>query len=151
MPLPLLPILAVTALGGAGYAAHKRAKSRKLNKKHQQVFDKAYQTLKPPDQLRKLAAAFRKSGHKHHAKLLEQRAALREMTPEQKAHNKLIIRKAFSSKNPGAIRNVARTFKKMGALGTYHNLMRQADRVEKALGIKRAAHKRRPPALHSSV
>lgn len=126
--IPLIPLL---LLSGGGYLGHREYKRRKaLTPERKDVFAKAMNTEDAtPSYLRSLADAFEAEGLGKEAKLLRQRAALKEAPPEVKAKRRAIFSKAMQSTNPDAILAVAKAHEKIGATGAAEALKAQADAV----------------------
>jgi len=126
--IPLIPALLAS---GAGWLGWKEWKSRKaFTPERRAVFDKAMNTVDAtPSYLRQLADAFDKEGLAKQAKLLRQRAALKEAPPEVKARRREVFVKAMQSVDPDAILAVARAHEKIGATGAAEALKEQAEAV----------------------
>lgn len=127
--IPLVPVL-LAAGGWFGLKEYRRHKA--LTPERQAVFTEAMNASDPkvtPEYLRTLAVAFAKEGLDKEAKLLNQRAALKEAPAEVKAARREVFLKAMQSTNPDAILEVARAHEKLGATGAAEQLRAQAEAV----------------------
>ena len=121
----VVPLVAVTAL--AGLAAWKIRKRGKVTPERQKIYTAAMNRLLEPEKLRDLADAFQKVGLVGHANMLRKRADLREMPAETKIARREVFKKAMSSTNKDAIRQVANVFESEGAIGAAADLRKYAD------------------------
>ena len=127
--IPLIPAL-VAAGGWFGFKEYRRHKA--LTPERKAVFQSAMNASDPsvtPEYLRSLALAFAKEGLDKEAKLLNQRAALKEAPADVKAARREVFLKAMQSTNPDAILDVARAHEKVGATGAAEQLREQAEAV----------------------
>lgn len=127
----MIPLIPALLAGGAAWFGHRAYKRRKaLTPERKAVFDKAINTEDAtPTYLRSLADAFEAEGLTKEAKLLRQRAALKEAPPEIKAKRREIFTKAMQSTNVDAILEVAKAHEKIGATGAAEALKQQAEAV----------------------
>jgi hypothetical protein len=127
----MIPLIPALLLGGGSWFGWKELKRRKaLTPERKAVFEKAINTEDAtPTYLRSLADAFQAEGLVKEAKLLRQRAALKEAPPEVKAKRREIFAKAMQSTNPDAILEVARAHEQIGATGAAEALKAQAEAV----------------------
>jgi len=131
--LPLLP-LAVVLLGGGAYYSTVKKESPihgKITQERALVFETALNEVKDPKKLKTLAESFRKEGLNVQADLLEKRAKLRELPQKVKDERRAVFRKAMSSTNPNAVKQVASVYEKEGATGAANALRKYADSISK--------------------
>jgi hypothetical protein len=81
------------------------------------IYDTAINTIKDPDQLRKLAGAFASAGLTAQATMLSLRADNAEASPEVKAARKEAFRRGMESKDINGIIALADAFESQGAPG----------------------------------
>ena len=127
--IPLVPVL-LAAGGWFGLKEYRRHKA--LTPERQAVFQNAMNAADPSvtsTYLRNLATVFAQAGLDKEAKLLTQRAALKDAPPEVKAARRDVFLKAMQSTNPDAILDVARAHEKEGATGAAEQLRAQAEAV----------------------
>lgn len=129
----VIPVIVIITTGAAWYKA--RHLKRKMTPEQLRVYQGALEGLKDPVSLRTLAAAFRKEGYKSEAKLLEQRAALRELPKDVKEKRREIYKKALNHKDPTVVIQIAVAFEGEGATGAAEQLKRYADGLRKAAQI----------------
>jgi hypothetical protein len=128
----LFPLLLLATGGWFGHKAYKRYTA--LTPAREEAFRMAMNAENAdPARLRALAAAFEKVGLDKQAKLLRQRAALKEAPPEVKAKRQALFQSALNSKDPDAILKIAAVFEENGATGAAENLRMHAESV-KAVG-----------------
>jgi hypothetical protein len=93
------------------------------------IYDTAINTVKDPDQLRKLAGAFASAGLTAEAHMLSLRADNAEAPPEVKAARKEAFRQGMESANIPAIIVLAEAFEAQGAPGAALALREHAAEV----------------------
>lgn len=133
----LIPVIIVGLVGLGTYRALRRPQIVGMTAQRVQIYQAALSTLKDPAKLRVLAQAFEDAGCLAEARILKQRAALRELPKEVRLQRRDIISRAFKSSNIEAVRKVAAAFAEQGAVGAAANLNRYADSlVEQAELLK---------------
>jgi hypothetical protein len=95
--------------------------------KRRQIYESALVTLKQPEKLRSLAAAFEGEGLIAEADLLRKRASIKELPKSKREERRAIFRRAIQSSNIPAIRAVADEFRAAGCTGAAANLYAHAD------------------------
>ena len=123
----LVPVLIVSTVGLAVYKAMKRPEKVGMTAPRMRVYQAALVTLKDPEALRKLAQAYEDEGCVAEARLLRQRAALRELPVDVKAQRRAVFSRAIMSPNIEGVRKVAAAFAGEGATGAARHLRRHAD------------------------
>lgn len=127
--IPFLPALLIGTGGWFGWKKYQHSKA--LTPERLAVFTKAMNTEDAtPQYLRDLANAFAGYGLDKEAKLLNQRAALKEAPPEVKARRREVFIKAMQSTDVDKILAVARAHEQIGATGAAEKLREQADAVK---------------------
>jgi hypothetical protein len=126
--LPLLVIGALTAAaGGGGVAVHRRFFRKKtMNAEQQQLYQNALATLADSTKLRQLAEIFRKEGFRDEAKMLEQRASLRDLPEDVKKGRREAFRKTMQQTDPAVVNQMADLYEKEGAWGSAQALRKYA-------------------------
>lgn len=122
MPLPLIPLFIGSLLVGGGAAAHRHIKRRAFTPQRKQIYETAMQSCRDPVKLRQLAESFRSQGLTAQAKMLEKRAALREVPKDMAEARKVVFKAALQSKDPAAVLKVAQAHEQVGALGAAQRL-----------------------------
>lgn len=130
--LPILVPLGILGLAGLAYWKSTE-KKRGMTPERELVLNTALSVPVDSTKLRELAAAFKQEGLAPQGELLEKRAALRELPPETKEARKEVFQTAMGSKNPDAIKEVAKAFEREGATGAAATLNQYA------AGLARAA------------
>lgn len=136
-PIGALVGAGVGYLGGRRYSVvHGMTPQRKA------IFEEALKSMADPVKLRKLADEFEKEGLKEEATLLRNRAALRELPPEQKAARKDAFHKMMSvgsKDNPvtpdkiAQLEKAAATFHAQGATGNAARIREHVAALKKLL------------------
>jgi len=121
-------------VGGLSLVAARKVKARKnaLTEKRKETFERAMVSSNddmPSDRLYRLADEFQRVGLKEQTNLLRKRAALRDMSPEEKKRNSEILQRAFTSKNLEAIEKVAKAFEEKGAVGAAASLRKYSSGI----------------------
>ena len=119
------PIAALIVLGGAAGVKTSRSSKGGFTSRRKEIFDAAYK-CNDTYKMRTVADAFDKVNLPLQAKLLRQRASLRDQPKEVKDKRKAIFRKAMSSKNKIAVLKVAEAFESIGAIGAAAELRKYA-------------------------
>jgi hypothetical protein len=108
-------------------AALKAKGSPTMTPERRIVFDTLMTKCKDSAMLRKMADVFDEEGLSDPwAKLLRQRADLRDAPEEVKKQRRDVMKKALQSKNPDAVEGVAKAFESIGATGVAHKLTEYA-------------------------
>ena len=123
----LLPIAIVTTVIYAVRKASKRKSTAGMTATRMRIYQSALVTLKDPEKLRRLAQVFEDEGCVAEARVLRQRAALRDLPKETKIQRRLVFSRAIRSSNVDAVRKVAAAFAGEGAVGAAANLRRHAE------------------------
>lgn len=123
----LIPVLIVSAIGIAVARNLKRPAPKGMTAERRKVYEAALCTLKEPTKLRQLADAFEAEDCIAEARLLRQRASLRELPPEIKAQRRAVYSRAINSSNVKGILKVASAFAGEGATGAANHLRRHAN------------------------
>jgi hypothetical protein len=123
MLIPIAVVLGTATL----YRIYRRPRRVGMTGKRQQIYESALVTLKQPEKLRALAAAFEGEGLIAEADLLKKRAEIRELPKSKREERRAIFRRAIQSSNIPAIRAVAAEFRAAGCTGAAANLYAHAD------------------------
>jgi hypothetical protein len=123
----LLPIAIVTTVIYAVRKASKRKSNAGMTATRMRIYQSALVTLKDSEKLRRLAQVFEDEGCVAEARVLRQRAALRDLPKETKTQRRLVFSRAIRSSNVDAVRKVAAAFAGEGAVGAAANLRRHAE------------------------
>jgi len=123
MLIPIAVVLGTATL----YRIYRRPRRVGMTGKRQQIYESALVTLKQPEKLRALAAAFEGEGLIAEADLLKKRASIRELPKSKREERRAIFRRAIQSSNIPAIRAVAAEFRAAGCTGAAANLYAHAD------------------------
>jgi hypothetical protein len=123
----LLPIAIVTTVIYAVRKASKRKSTAGMTATRMRIYQSALVTLKDSEKLRRLAQVFEDEGCVAEARVLRQRAALRDLPKETKIQRRLVFSRAIRSSNVDAVRKVAAAFAGEGAVGAAANLRRHAE------------------------
>lgn len=123
MLIPVAIVLGTVTL----YRIYRRPRRVGMTGKRRQIYESALVTLKQPEKLRTLAAAFEGEGLIAEADLLKKRAAIKELPKSKREERRAIFRKAIQSSNIPAIRAVADEFRAAGCTGAAANLYQHAD------------------------
>jgi hypothetical protein len=123
----LVPIAIVSVIGYGTYRAFKRPRIVGMTAKRMKIFQSAVVTLKDPEKLRILAQSYEDNGCIAEARVLRQRAALRELPKETKLQRRLVFSRAIRSSNIEGVRKAAAAFAGEGAMGAAANLRRHAE------------------------
>lgn len=123
MLIPVAVVLGTVTL----YRIYRRPRRVGMTGKRRQIYESALVTLKQPEKLRALAAAFEGEGLIAEADLLKKRAAIKELPKSKREERRAIFRKAIQSSNIPAIRAVADEFRAAGCTGAAANLYQHAD------------------------
>jgi hypothetical protein len=133
----LIPVLIVSAIGLAVARSVKKPAPKGMTAERRKVYEAALCTLKEPAKLRTLADAFEAEDCLAEARLLRQRASLRELPIELKAQRRAVFSRAINSSNVDGILKVASAFAGEGATGAATHLRRHAaSLVEQAERMK---------------
>jgi hypothetical protein len=131
--IPLIPV-AVIGLGvTAAYKVYKK-RNQGMTPERRKVYESALNTLKDPEKLRVLGAAFKREGLTEEATMLNKRAKLRELPPDVKAGRRDAFKKGMTLKNPINIEKLAVTFEKEGATGAAAALRKYAGGLPRKIG-----------------
>lgn len=123
MLIPVAIVLGTATL----YRIYRRPRRVGMTGKRRQIYESALVTLKQPEKLRALAAAFEGEGFIAEADLLKKRAAIKELPKSKREERRAVFRKAIQSSNIPAIRAVANEFRAAGCTGAAANLYQHAD------------------------
>lgn len=123
----LIPIVLVGLVGLGAWKAIRRPDPVGMTAQRVQIYQAALATLKDPQKLRTLAQAYEDAGCLAEARILKQRAQLRELPKHVRAQRRDVFARAIRSSNPEAVRKVAEAFAAEGALGAAENLRRHAN------------------------
>ncbi len=111
----MIPVVLGALAVGTGVAVYRsHRKGSGMTPQNKQVFEAAIKTLKDPEKLNTLAAAFDKKGLKAEAIILRKRAAIFSAPPSVVAEKKAVFKKAMKSSKPEAVNKVAQEFHKQG-------------------------------------
>ena len=122
----LIPVLIVSAIGLAVVKSVRKPTPKGMTAERRKVYEAALCTLKEPAKLRQLADAFEAEDCLAEARLLRQRASLRELPLEIKAQRRAVFSRAINSSNVEGILKVASAFAGEGATGAATHLRRHA-------------------------
>lgn len=112
IPILTLPTI-VIVLGGVAYLRRKPV--QEMTPEQQKVYKAAINgALKDPVKLRRLSDAFAGEGFIPEARLLRQRALLRELPPHIKQARRQIWKRAMASKNKRGVLTLASAYEKEG-------------------------------------
>jgi hypothetical protein len=103
-----------------------------LTPKRKLIFQRAMESVKEPNELRTLAAAYESQGLKSEGLMLRKRAALRELPEDVQVRRRTAYRQAMSSDNPKAIDGVADAFMQESAYTAARNIHDHANAVRAA-------------------
>lgn len=119
-----LPVI----IAAAGVALWKRRKRQQpMSPQHQKIYNAAISgSLKDPTKLRALSAVFAGEGYVAQAKLLNQRAAIRELPRSVAKQRNLIFRRALRSRNKAGVMHLSSVFEKEGCTGAAARLREYA-------------------------
>lgn len=123
MLIPIAVVLGTATL----YRIYRRPRRVGMTGKRRQIYESALVTLKQPEKLRSLAAAFEGEGLIAEADLLRKRASIKELPKSKREERRAIFRRAIQSSNIPAIRAVADEFRAAGCTGAAANLYAHAD------------------------
>lgn len=113
IPIPIAVPTVVIILSGVAYL--RRKPTAVMSDEQAKIYRAALSgALKDPVKLRKLSDAFAGEGFIPQAKLLRQRAALRELPEATKHRRRQIFRDALKSKNKPAVLNLAQAYEGQG-------------------------------------
>lgn len=133
IPLLTLPTL-VIVLGGVAFLRRKPAAEMTLQQR--KVYNAAISgSLKDPDKLRRLSDAFAGEGFIPEARLLRQRAALRELPHHVKQARRQVWKKAMSSKNKAGVLTMADAYEKEGCTSAAARLREYASGLPDQLPV----------------
>ncbi len=127
---PLFGLLA--ALGIVMWRVVKNSTPGVWTPERQALYRVAISTETDAGKLKALAAKFRADGFPEEASNLEARAALPSMHGEKRAKYAAIARKAFRSRNPAAVREVAAGYERLGMGATAEALRNTAAGIDVA-------------------
>lgn len=120
------------ATGKSGASPASAAFAGAIAANHARVYREAMTTAREPHELRTLADAFDKQGHRSFATMLRRRANLRDLPAEQKKARRDAFRAAMSSDDPGKIFQLASSFEGEAATGAANELYDHARAVRAA-------------------
>jgi hypothetical protein len=129
----MLPYILLTAgLAAGGYYAktqhEKNVPSKgQMTPERTVIFETALAQVKDSGKLRALATAYRKEGLTKEADILEKRAKIRDLPPEQKEARRQAFRKGMDAKDPIKVENLAKAFDEAGATGAADALRKYAE------------------------
>jgi hypothetical protein len=146
----LIPVLLVGLVGLGAYKAICRPDPVGMTVKRVQIYQAALATLKDPEKLRTLAQAYEDAGCLAEARILKQRANLRELPKHVRAQRRDVFARAIRSSNPDAVRKVAEAFASEGALGAAENLRRHANSLIEEAELMKVYSESIPPAPPTS-
>ena len=127
MPFPLIPIAIGSTFGAAiGLYLRKPSKPKGMTPERQRIYEAALNSLKDASKLRTLADAFNKEGLTEQGNLLLKRAALRELSPQEKQANQAKFKNALKLTNPAEVLKIAGEFDEKGCTGAAYNLRNYA-------------------------
>lgn len=120
--IPLIIPASVVILTGV-VCFKKRKLTPALSTEQSRIYNSAINgALKDPVKLRRLSDVFAGEGHLTEAKLLRQRAALRELPPTIKIQRQNVFRRAMNSKNKTGVLHVADAYDREGCTGAAKRL-----------------------------
>lgn len=123
--IPILVPTVILVLGGVAYL--RRSNTPKASAEQDKIFRAAIGgSLKDPEKLRALSDAFAGEGLIPQARLLRQRAALRELPPHIKQARRQIWKKAIGSKNKRGVLVLAQAYEKEGCTDAAKRLRQYA-------------------------
>lgn len=113
MMIPIAIPTVIVVLTGVAYWKSRPAPV--MSAEHEKIYKAAINgSLKDPRKLRALSDAFAGEGFVSQAKLLRQRAALRELPDPIKRQRRQIFRNAMKSTNKAAVLHLAKAYEKQG-------------------------------------
>lgn len=113
IPIPIAIPTVVIILSGVAY--FRKKPTAIMSDEQAKIYKAALSgALKDPTKLRKLSDAFAGEGFIPQAKLLRQRAALRELPEATKHRRRQIWRDALRSKNKPGVLNLAQAYESQG-------------------------------------
>ena len=124
--------------GGVAHASGDPGKGV-MTPKRKLIYTRAMESIKDPEELKKLADAFAAEGLVGEASLLRKRAALRELPDTTKDKRRAYFRKAMASDKPEVILEVATAFEKEGAIDAGKTLRDHAEAVKAAHAAGKSA------------
>ena len=122
--LPLLIPAVIGLTGAVAYKAHKKKTTPTPQQK--MILDTALNQKRSREDYLKLADSFDAEGLKIEAAILRNRAALGDLTVEQKAVYRSTFRKALTLEDPAKVLKIADAFAKQGATGAASDLKKYA-------------------------
>lgn len=124
----IIPIVVAAAGVSASVAWWKRRRRQQpMTSNHQKIYNAAINgSLKDPSKLRALSAAFAGEGYVAQAKLLSQRAAIRELPKHIAKQRNIIFRRAMRSRNKAGVLHIASVYEKEGCTGAAARLREYA-------------------------
>lgn len=133
----ILPVaLCIVTMGGLAVKSWKdnranRIPKRTLTQERADLLNRTLNTTNlPPEEIRKVAAAFGAEGFKDEEKLLIKRAALRELPQEVKQARREVFRKAMRSTDKQKVMQIADVFEREGSVGSANSLRKYAAGLE---------------------
>ena len=127
MLFPLIPIAIGSTFGAAvGLWVNRPKKFKGMTPTRQRIYEAALNSLKDASRLRILGNTFIQEGLIDEGNLLLKRAALRELTPQQKEENKNKFKQAMAMTNPAEVLAIAADFEERGCTGAARNLRNYA-------------------------
>lgn len=142
----LIPIVLVGLVGLGAWKAIRRPDPVGMTAQRVQIYQAALATLKDPQKLRTLAQAYEDAGCLAEARILKQRAQLRELPKHVRAQRRDVFARAIRSSNADAVRKVAEAFASEGALGAAENLRRHANSLVEEAELMKIYSESIPPA-----
>lgn len=125
IPIPIAIPTVVVVLTGITYL--RRKPTAIMSDEQAKIYKAALSgALKDPTKLRKLSDAFAGEGFIPQAKLLRQRAALRELPEATKHRRRQVFRDALKSKSKAGVLEVARAYESEGCTAAASRLREYA-------------------------
>lgn len=120
--IPVIIPVCIAVMTGA-VCFKKRTKNPVMTPEREKVYNAAINgALKDPEKLRALSDVFAGEGYIPQAKLLRQRAKLRELPQTVQVARRNVFRRALASKNKTAVLHVAQAYETEGCTGAAKRL-----------------------------
>jgi hypothetical protein len=130
----------VGAVVGGGIAHASGGTNRGvLTAQRQIIFERAMESIKDPNELKKLADAYAHEGLGVQADLLRKRAALRDLPADTKEQRRVAFRKAMAADDADVILKIAAAFEAEGALDAAKTLRAHGVAVQAAHAAGKSA------------
>ena len=127
-------------IGGAiAHTAPRVSLRNEMTPKLKLLYEFHMTSTSDPGELRKLAEAFDREGHRMNARMLRARADLRELPEEEKQVRRVAIARAYACDNPDTIDEMAQIFEDVCALDAAKALRTHANAVRAAVAAGASA------------